>query len=233
MKAVGFIGAYDKTDLIIYIAKILTAMNKRVLVIDATILQKAKYIVPTISTAQSYVTNFEEIDVAVGFNDFISIKNYLGMPGHATFEYEYILIDLDSSKDFESFEIKTAWKNYFVTGFDLYSLKRGLEILERIEEPIPITKIFFSKDITREEDEYFNHISLGCKAIWNEEIIYFPFEQGDQTVIIGNQRVSKIKLKKLTQLYKESLAYIAEELLNDQKESINLRKIIKQLEKGV
>lgn len=36
MKTIGFIGAYDKTDLIIYIARILTAMNKRVLVIDTT-----------------------------------------------------------------------------------------------------------------------------------------------------------------------------------------------------
>ena len=48
MKTIGFIGAYDKTDLIIYIARILTAMNKRVLVIDTTFLQKAKYIVPAI-----------------------------------------------------------------------------------------------------------------------------------------------------------------------------------------
>lgn len=44
MKTIGFIGAYDKTDLIIYIARILTAMNKRVLVIDTTFLQKDKII---------------------------------------------------------------------------------------------------------------------------------------------------------------------------------------------
>ena len=53
MKTIGFIGAYDKTDLIIYIARILTAMNKRVLVIDTTFLQKAKYIVPAISPAKT------------------------------------------------------------------------------------------------------------------------------------------------------------------------------------
>ena len=31
MKKIGFIGAYDKTDLIIYIAKILTTLKKKVL----------------------------------------------------------------------------------------------------------------------------------------------------------------------------------------------------------
>ena len=58
MKTIGFIGAYDKTDLIVYIAKIFATMGKRVLMIDATILQKSKYIVPTILPAQSSVTSF-------------------------------------------------------------------------------------------------------------------------------------------------------------------------------
>lgn len=76
MKTIGFIGAYDKTDLIIYIARILTAMNKRVLVIDTTFLQKAKYIVPAISPAKTYITTYEDIDIAVGFYDYYSIKSY-------------------------------------------------------------------------------------------------------------------------------------------------------------
>ena len=93
MKTIGFIGAYDKTDLIVYIARILVAAGKKVLVIDATTLQKAKYIVPAISPTKSYVTNFEDIDIAVGLYDFTSIKEYLGMPLHAVFDYDYIFID--------------------------------------------------------------------------------------------------------------------------------------------
>ena len=34
MKKIGFIGAYDKTDLLLNIAKVLTVMNYRVLVVD-------------------------------------------------------------------------------------------------------------------------------------------------------------------------------------------------------
>ena len=30
MKKIGFIGAYDKTDLILYVAKILTVLGKKV-----------------------------------------------------------------------------------------------------------------------------------------------------------------------------------------------------------
>lgn len=233
MKTVGFIGAYDKTDLIIYIAKLLTLMNKKVLVIDASKLQKAKYIVPTILPATAYVTNFENIDITVGLYSFNEIKEYLGMPQHAAFQYDYILIDSDSPESFENFDLKSADKNFFVTGFDAYSLKRGLEILSGSKEPIPLTKVFFSKNVLREEEEYFNFITIGQKIIWSEEVVYFPFEQGDQTTIIENQIASKIKIKKLTQLYKESLYYITEQILNDTKEEADLRKAFKLLEKGV
>ena len=46
MKKVGFIGAYDKTDLLLNISKILTVMGKKVILVDSTINQKAKYVVP-------------------------------------------------------------------------------------------------------------------------------------------------------------------------------------------
>lgn len=39
MKKVGFIGAYDKTDLMMYIAKALTTLGKKVLVIDSTLIR--------------------------------------------------------------------------------------------------------------------------------------------------------------------------------------------------
>ncbi len=65
MKKIGFIGAHDKTDLILYVAKILTVLNKKILVIDSTVNQKARYIVPTISPTAKYITDFEDIDIAV------------------------------------------------------------------------------------------------------------------------------------------------------------------------
>ena len=233
MKTIGFIGAYDKTDLIIYIARILTAMNKRVLVIDTTFLQKAKYIVPAISPAKTYITTHEDIDIAVGFYDYYSIKSYLGISEQANLDYDYIFIDIDSYECLESFNIQMADKNYFVTGLDVYTLRRGLEILSGLQERLDLTKILFAKNLSYDEEEYFNFLALGAKVNWSEETIYFPFEQGDAGVIIQNQMVQKIKFKKLTELYKGSLMYIASELLESQQEQNELRKVFKQLEKGV
>lgn len=233
MKTISFIGAYDKTDLLLYLAKIFTTMGKKVLIIDATILQKAKYIVPVISPAKAYVTSYEDIDIAVGLYNYSSIKSYLGLPEHAVLTYDYIFIDVDSIEEMRNFNISETNKKYFVTGFDSYSLKRGLEILAGMGETLELKKVLFSKNISYEEEEYFNYLALGTKVKWDDETIYFPLEQGDQGVIIENQMVQKIKFKKLTELYKESLLYIANELVEDKADVMNLKRAFKQLEKGV
>ena len=217
MKKVGFIGAYDKTDLIIYVAKSLTTLGKKVLVIDNTSIQKARYIVPTINPSRTYITEYEGIDVSIGFENYSEIKKYLGVSPEEELEYDIALIDVDSIEIFQKFDIKTCEKKYFVTSFDLYSLKRGLEILNEIVEPINLTKILFTKDILKEEDEYLNLLSLGKKVIWNEKYrVYFPIDNGDQTVIIENQRVAKIGIRKLSSQYKESLYYIIEDILTNE-----------------
>ena len=189
MKTISFIGAYDKTDLLLYLAKIFTTMGKKVLIIDTTILQKAKYIVPVISPAKAYVTSYEDIDIAVGLYNYSSIKSYLGLPEHAVLTYDYIFIDVDSIEEMRNFNISETNKKYFVTGFDSYSLKRGLEILAGMGETLELKKVLFSKNISYEEEEYFNYLALGTKVKWDDETIYFPLEQGDQGVIIENQMV--------------------------------------------
>ena len=232
MKKIGFIGAYDKTDLILYVAKILTTLKKKVLVIDSTINQKARYIVPVINPVVKYVTEFEEIDIAVGFENILEIKQYLGLTDGQDMEYDIVLVDTDNYVGFEAFKLQEASKNYFVTSFDNYSLKKGLEVLSGLKEPISLTKVYFSKEMLKEEDNYLNFLSLGYKVIWNEYRLYFPIENGDLTVIYENQRVAKIKLKKLSVQYKDGLAYLAEEILGNVSEG-NIRRVIKTIERNV
>lgn len=232
MKKIGFIGAYDKTDLILYVAKILTTLKHKVLIIDSTINQKARYIVPVINPAVKYVTEFEEIDIAVGFENLSDIKKYLGLSEQQDMEYDIVLIDTDNYIGFEAYNLQEVNKNYFVTSFDNYSLKKGLEVLAGLKEPISLTKVYFSKEMLKEEDDYLNFLSLGYKVIWNEYRLYFPIENGDLTVIYENQRVAKIKFKKLSVQYKDGLAYLAEEILGNVSES-NIRRAIKAIERNV
>ena len=230
MKKVGFIGAYDKTDMLLNIAKVLTMLNNRVLLVDSSINQKAKYIVPTINPTVSYITSFEDIDVAIGFKSVEEIKRYTG--NTKELPYDILLIDCDTPERIEEFELSTANKNYFVTSFDMYSLRRGIEIISGITIPLELTKILFAKEILKEDDDYLNYISLGYKITWNEERIYFPIENGDLTVIAENQRVEKIKFRRLSTEYKDSVGFIATQILELKNDS-QVRRVIKSLEKGV
>ena len=228
MKKVGFIGGYKKTDLLLYIAKMLTIAGKKVLVIDTTLEQRAKYIVPSIDPTFSYITNYEDIDVAIGFKEIDDIQEYLASKDP---DYDYALIDIDRSGALLDFEMLNSFKNYFVTSFDLYSIKKGLEVLKKIPQPMELTKIIFSKEILSEENEYLDFLSLGYKIKWNDYRIYFPLELGDESAIIDNQRLARIKFKNLSQQYKEGLMYVAEELLGE-KEINNFIKALKNFEKG-
>lgn len=230
METIGFIGVYDKTDLILNLAKILTCMGKRILIIDSTINQKAKYIVPFINPTTTYITSFEDMDIAVGFKNLEQIKEYLGNSGELP--YDILLIDIDTNENMNIFNIQKAQKNFFVTAFDLYSLKKGMEILSNLEEPLSLTKVLFSKDMLKEDDDYLNFLSLDYKVIWSEYKIYFPLENGDLSVIMDNQRAAKIKFKRLSAQYKEGLLLMTQEILKDASEG-SIRKVIKTIEKGV
>lgn len=232
MKKIGFIGAYDKTDMLLHIAKILTALGTKTVVIDSTINQKAKYVVPVINPTTSYITEFEEFDVAVGFKNFDAMEQYLGLGETEELEYDIALIDTDSSNVFSAFRMEDAYINYFVTSFDLFSLKKGLEILSGLREEIKMTKVLFSKYMTNEEDDYLNYLSKEYKITWSDIKIYFPFEIGDKSAIIENQRVSKIKFRNLSSQYKESILFMVEQIIGNISTN-ELRKIMKSIEKGV
>ena len=228
MKKIGFIGAYDKTDIILAIAKVLTLSNKKVLVLDNTITQKCKYVVPVINPTKSYITTYEDIDVAVGFENLEKLKQYLGLQEDEKLEYDYFLVDTDSFEGLSTFSLQSADKVYFVTSFDSYSLKKGIEILSQLGVPTHVTRIFFSKDMLKEEEEYFDYLSLGIKAIWSETKLYFLLENGDFPAIMENQRITKIKMSNLSNEYKTNIKILANDIAPEIGDK-TIKNIIKEL----
>ena len=230
MEKINFIGAYDKTDSIMYIAKILTEMKKKVIIVDATITQKTKYVIPTIDSRSQYIANYANMDFAIGFTNYNDIKTYLGMPQSAAFTYDYMLIDIDNSDLLNNFDVYSSKKNYFVTSFDLYALKKGVEVLKRLSLPVEIMKVYFSNLMSQSEDDYFNYIATGCRVKWNKDKIYFPLLNEDLDVIKENQRLSKIRFKGLSNEYKTSLMEWTQDICGD---SNGVKKACRQIERGV
>jgi hypothetical protein len=110
-----------------------------------------------------------------------------------------------------------ANKNYFVTGFDSYSLKKGLEVVGKMEDKLLMKKILFSQEMLNEEDDYLNFLSFYYSIRWEDKKIYFPYENGDNSAIIENQRTAKIRFRNLSDSYKEGLLLIAQDIMIDEK----------------
>ena len=225
MKKIGFMGAYDKSNFMIYTAKILRLLDYKVLVVDASSVQKIKYIIPAINPTKSYITAFEDIDFAVGFEEWAEVERYLGIRYDSNEEevskinkdlYDYVLIDIDSPEKLESFEMENADRNYFVTSIDMFSLKKGLNIFKNIVRPINLTKIEFAYETSKEDEEYLNYISLEYRVNWNNYAFYFQILGEDNKVFEENQRLEKIRYRRLSIGYKESLAYVIQDICKNE-----------------
>lgn len=230
MKICAFIGSYDKTDMLTYIAKILNLLNKKVIIIDSTVLQKSKYIIPKMQSTKQFITTYEGIDYAVGFENAAQVKAYQTSIGGGSFDYDIALIDIDTARGYKSYGIKPTDIHYFVSSLDIYCLKRGLQVFKHLENQVPVTKVLFSKNMQKQENEYVNFLSKELKVKWNDEIIYFPFENGDQTVIYSHQRTGRIGIQGLSQQYIENIMYISEEI--SEASPSNIKKAIKIIDRN-
>lgn len=210
MKKIAFIGGYDKTDLILYMAKILRVMDKKILFIDTSLTAKTQYIVPTITPTKKYVTTYDGIDVAIGFESLKDFKEYQSIEGPLDKEYEYILLDIDSEEAYLNFEMNKNDVHLFVTSFDVYSVQKGVNVLKAFKEITNVIKVIFTKNSESEEEEYLDFISLNYKVKWDQSVVFFPFETDDLYAIYQNQRYSRIKFLNLSVDYQESLIYLME-----------------------
>lgn len=229
MEKIAFIGGYDKADMLIYIAKTLTIMGKKVLIMDTTVPQKTRYIVPAMQTPKRYITTFENVDIAIGFETFSQIKAYSHLGKEDQLEYDYALVDIDSYRGFYYSQIKTTDKMYFVTSYDLYSIRRGLQVFRKLTQPVEVTRVLITKDMMREELEYLNHITKGYKIKWSNDIVYIPFSTEDLNAIFSNQRSGRIQIRGLSSSYIDAITYLVEGIAGENKGQV--KKAIKVLEK--
>lgn len=218
MKTIGFIGAYDMADLIMNVAKALTELDKKVLVIDTTTLEKFKYVVPAISPTKMYMTEFEKTDYAFGFEKIDDVYKYIGLDindKEIEMPYDYIIINIDKGENFYKFKLQNAEINYYVTGFDLYTLRRGMAIIDEIKNPVKFVKVLFAYEITKSDEEYLDFLSLEKNVVWSDYAIYFSILREDSQALEENQRVSQVRLKRLTNEYKDSLSILVQDIAKD------------------
>lgn len=225
MEQIGFIGANDKKDLLLNVAKIISKLNKSVLIVDATLMQRLRYIVPKVSSTPTYVSEYDGVDVAVGFLNLMQISNYLSTP---SLNYDYIIIDTDNPQTFNSFMIPNSKITFFSTSYDEFELQKSLEILSTLRAEINLTKLIISSDINNKHDEYLNHLLENYPVSWSSERVEFPDTDSDRNATLANQLIKQISVKNYSSIYKDSLEYLVSLILEGIVAQNDIKRIIRK-----
>ena len=207
MKQIGFIGAFDKKDLLINIGLVLTNLGKRVLVIDATTTQRNRYLVPNTSSNNSptYISDFKGVDVAVGFMNYMGIMQYLG---RQDLPYDFIFVDTDNIQTFNSFGVFQMPNIFAVSSYDSYDMNRLIELFKYVQQPIQVTKVIISPDLASGKGEMLTQGAAGTNVTFTENEVDFMDVTEDRKVMIENQLSNQMMFKRFSSMYKYSLEYI-------------------------
>ena len=228
MEQIGFIGFYDKKDILLNIGKIFSYLGKKTLVVDATMMQRMRYIVPKVSANNSitYVSEYQGTDVAVGFMNLGQIAQYLGAN---QLNYDFVIIDSDNIQTMYSFMIPNMKKIFYVTSYDKFEVEKSKELFANINRPMILTKVAISSNLNADESNFLVH-TLENNYIKFDKDREVLFEDSDKNraVILQSQLVNEISFKKFTNTYKDSLEYITALISEGDIQQSEIRSIIRK-----
>ena len=228
MEQIGFIGFYDKKDILLNIGKIYSCIGKRTLVVDATMMQRMRYIVPNVSANHSitYVSEYEGTDVAVGFMNLGQIAQYLGTN---QLNYDFIIIDSDNIQTMYSFMIPNMKKIFYVTSYDKFEVEKSKELFANINRPMILTKVAISSNLNADESNFLVHtLENNYIKFDKDKEVLFEDSDKNRAVILQSQLVNEISFKKFTNTYKDSLEYITALISEGDIQQSEIRSIIRK-----
>lgn len=232
MPVIGLIGYVDKYDFAINLAKIINIMNKSVLVVDATLDRKLKYIVPALNNiGKAYVTQYNNIDFAVGFDSMHDVENYMCDQGINIGLYDYIIIDMDSPRSYEFFRTRGIDKMYFFITTSVLSVAKDREIIKAIrvynQDEIKMTKVLHKSFISRAAEDYFESQISDYNVNWQEPTYEIPDDEIDRQVNTDSQFSGIIGIKKHSKIYISTIADMTAEIVDD----VTSKEVIKEIKR--
>lgn len=234
MKVIGLIGYVDKYDFAINLAKSINIMDKSVLVVDATADCKLKYVIPSLDNiGKAYVTQYNNIDFAVGFDSMYDVENYMCEQSINIGLYDYIIIDIDSPKTYEFFRTRGIDKTYFFIHTDVLAVAKNKDIIKAIkvynpdEESTKMTKVIFKDYMSRTAEDYFEKQIEAYNIKWDENLYEMFMDERDKVVNTDSEFSGLIDLKKHTVAYLNVIAEITANVLED----VSHKDVLKQIKR--
>ncbi|MCK6078273.1 hypothetical protein [Paenibacillus silvae] len=217
MKQILVIGHYDKTDLMMYLGKMLS-IDHKVLLVDATRHRDYEYVFPKMDETLSLHTH-DQFDVLEDIHSYESLKKNLGDS-----QYDFVLIDCNDEHALESWpEVDYV---YVVTSYENPVIQKNVKLIrayfqgEKLSSvKLPVTKVIY--EVSNHLDEiYLNSLLDDLPLSWKESLIYYPDER-DQTLKIINQYKSTVMVKRMSSPYKLVIKQVIEFISGQEMSKVN------------
>ncbi|MBV6717209.1 hypothetical protein [Paenibacillus chitinolyticus] len=233
MKPILFIGACEKADLLLYISKLLTTADQKVLLVDGTLTQRYGYSISQIDE-QDRLTEFDGFDVALGFSNLDELQIYFDEKSENLTAYDFILIDSDDEENVKSWGVLD--QQVAVTSFERFSVLQNVKLMEKFledqnrQENKTFLRVYYPFADCKFDETYIDSTIEHLPIRWHDPAIDFQFDEVDYATRIENQYENRLQMRGLSGQYKRQLLITCEILSGlDQK---TLKAALKVAEKG-
>lgn len=227
-----FAGICDKSDLLMYLCKILTHAGKRVLLIDAAQNGKYTHCIGRLDPHMS-ITEFAGFDVATGFDHYSEVIQHLKETGES--EYDYFMIDAEKELFLSEDDWDRADAKVWVSSFEVAGLMKAacwledLSIQQKDQGKPAFHRVYLNviEDLT--DDDYIESY-LGCAQIqWMDEPVRIPWDEITFALKIENEHTGRLRIKPLSKRYKKALIELVKRLSD--MENRQIRRSIRHAER--
>lgn len=222
MQVIGLVGYVDKYDYSINLAKSINIMDKSVLVVDATADKKLKYIIPSLNNiGDAYITQYDNIDFALGFDSMHDIENYMCEQSINIGLYDYVIIDIDSPKSYELFRNRGFDKIYFFVETSILSVTKNKELIKAMkvynqgEDKMKFSRVTYKAYMSRAAENYLDTKIVEYGVEWAEPQYEILNDDQDRIVNIDSQYSGIITLRKHSRMFINTISDMTAEIIGD------------------
>lgn len=232
MQVIGMYGYVDKYDFVIATARTLNILDKSVLVIDATQDHKYKYVVPSIDKDGQYVSQYGEIDFAVGFNSYETLDEYLKEKNIDINRYSYVLIDVENADMYDKFKTLSVNKSYMFIDTNVVSVGNNEDLVKKMRETNPeaeltFSKIYYRAYMSRAANTYLEDKIANYAVKWTDEMYEVSVDEQDTMVNIDSQFSGLIDVRRHTKAYLFFMCEFISKLVGD----TSSKEVLKQVKR--
>lgn len=213
MKKIVFFGAVDKSHVLLVLGRLLTQLNRKVLLVDSTMAQSVQGYLPHAASG-SAVQEFEGMDVAYGYINAMQLERGLMQPITAT-DYDIMLLDTDHTQFVAGQALSSYEQRVWCWDGKKSSLHRNEDLLLRLCLHEAATPLSFYRMLSPtlpgtlpewRADRRMRHLH------WEETEFRFPLDERDAAVDLDNQHHSRIQLRGLSGAYRQNLLTMLQQL---------------------